>query len=246
MTLVRVAARAAGRLLRPLRGGSPAAQSKDHDHAQYISFEETIAGAKAAGLSVGDFIDQHYNIAGATQRTIDEMAALGVFKEAIGAVCEIGPGSGRYLSRIVNVCRPGHYEIYETATAWANYLVNEYHVLYRTTNGRTLAETPTESVDLAQAHKVFVVTPFISTWSYLREMIRVTKRGGHIVFDIMTEPCVEPDSLDAWMGRSSGYYPSIFPRDFALEIFGCCGVTHVGSFFVPMRPGKTETFVFRK
>ena len=240
------ARRAAKRVLRQIGVRPRTSASNERDHSQYIPFEETIAAAKAANLSVGDYIDRNYNVAGATQRAIDEMSALRVFDRPVQAVCEIGPGSGRYLTKIVAACRPSHYEIYEMAGPWANYLVSEYQVVYRQTDGRSLAETPSASIDLVHAHKVFVVTPFVSTWSYLREMIRVTKPGGHIVFDIMTERCVEPDLLDAWILRSSSYYPSVFPRDFALRVFEHHGVTFVGSFLVPMRPGQTETFVFRK
>jgi hypothetical protein len=123
------------------------------------------------------------------------MSALGVFGQPVQAVCEIGPGSGRYLAKVMAACRPSHYEIYETAEPWANYLVREYHVIYRRTDGRSLAETPTASIDLAQAHKVFVVTPFVSTWNYLREMVRVTKPGGYVVFDVMTERCLRARAI---------------------------------------------------
>jgi SAM-dependent methyltransferase len=237
---------AAKRVLRQIGVRPRTSASSERDHSQYIPFEETIAAAKAANLPVGDYLDRNYNVAGATQRTIDEMSALRVFDRPPQDVCEIGPGSGRYLTKIVAAFQPSHYEIYETAEPWARYLVREYQVVYRQTDGRSLAETPTASIDLVQAHKVFVTTPFVSTWSYLREMIRVTRPGGHIVFDIMTERCVEPNLLDGWILRSSNYYPSVFPRDFALRVFEHHGATFVGSFFVPMRPGQTETFVFRK
>ncbi len=243
--LVRLARRAAKRILHQV-GVRQRNVSNERDHSHYIPFEETIAAAKAANLSVGDYIDRNYNVAGATQQTIDEMTALGVFEGSVRAVCEIGPGSGRYLEKIVAAVHPSHYEIYETADDWANYLVREYRVVHRKTDGRSLAETQSASLDLVQAHKVFVVTPFVSTWNYLREMIRVTKPGGHIVFDIMTERCLEPDLIDGWLLRSSNYYPSVFPRGFALRVLEHEGATFVGSFFVPMRPGQTETFVFRK
>ncbi len=203
--------RAAKRVLRQIGVRPPTAAPNEPDHSQYIPFEETIAAAKAANLSVGDYIDRNFNVAGATQRAIDEMSALGVFARPIGAVCEIGPGSGRYLTKIVAACRPSHYEIYETAGPWANYLVREYRVVYRQTDGRSLAETPSASIDLVHAHKVFVVTPFVSTWSYLLEMIRVTKAGGHIVFDVMTEHCVEPGLFDGWIRGRRAITPASFP-----------------------------------
>jgi len=216
------------------------------DHEQYIPLEATVAGAKAAGLTVGDYIDQKHNVSGATQRAIDEMRSLGVFDGNVQAVCEIGPGSGRYLSRTLEACRPSHYEIYETAQPWAEYLAREYKVLFRPTDGRSLSHTPTASVNLVHAHKVFVVTPWTTTCSYFLEMIRVTVPQGFIVFDCMTEPCLEPGTLEGWMSWGSGYYPSLFPRGYLLQFFESRGCSLIGSFFEPMKPGKTETFVFRK
>jgi hypothetical protein len=246
MPILRTARHSVNRLLSPLHFELVRKTAGVHDHDQYIPFEETLAGAKAAGLTVGDFIDQKHNVAGATQRAIEEMRALGVFDGTIQAVCEIGPGSGRYLSKTLEACRPAHYEIYETARAWADYLVREYKVLLRPTDGRSLSHTPTASVNLVQAHKVFVVTPSITTCKYFLEMIRVAAPGGSIVFDCMTEPCLEPEAIERWMSWGSGYYPCLFPRDYLLQLFGRGGCSLVGSFFQPMKPGKTETFVFRK
>jgi hypothetical protein len=246
MPLLRAARRSVNRLLSPLHVEFVRTTSGLRDHDQYIPFEETLAGAKAAGLTPGDYIDQKHNIPGATQRAVDEMRSLGVFDGAIQTVCEIGPGSGRYLCKTLEACHPAHYEIYETARPWAEYLVREYKVLFRPTDGRSLAHTPTASVNLVQAHKVFVVTPSITTCSYFLEMIRVTAPGGSLVFDCMTEPCMEPGAIERWMSWGSGYYPCLFPRGYLLQFFESRGCSLVGTFFEPMKPGKTETFVFRK
>ncbi len=56
------------------------------DYRDYIPFAETLTGANEAGLSVGDYIDVRHNIPGATQKTSDQMAALGVFKDKIERV----------------------------------------------------------------------------------------------------------------------------------------------------------------
>ena len=91
------------------------------DTRNFIPIEVTLAGAKRAGLSVGDYIDTVMNnIPGATQFTIDEMKRLGVFGRPVGTVVEIGPGSGRYLEKTIAACSPGRYEIYETSEPWAS------------------------------------------------------------------------------------------------------------------------------
>ncbi|WP_319421901.1 hypothetical protein [Pleurocapsa sp. FMAR1] len=96
------------------------------EYRDYIPFEETIAGAKEADLSVGDYIDAKHNKPGATQDTIDQMSALGVFEGKVDRICEIGPKSGRYLEKIVNICTLTYYEIYETASKWEKYLEQTY------------------------------------------------------------------------------------------------------------------------
>ncbi len=220
-----------------------------NDPKQYIPFEETIAAAKAASLSVGDYIDQTYNVSGATQLTIDQMANLGVFSTPPETVVEIGPGSGRYLEKIVRRCSPARYEIYETAPKWGQYLADTYHAVWHPTDGRSLQHTAIASADLVHAHKVFSTISFVATIRYWPEMVRVARAQAFIVFDIMTEQCLDEDILEGWDKSSidgGGTYPAIMPRNIAVEYFKKRGFFLIGSFFVPMKPGKTETFVFKR
>lgn len=216
------------------------------DPTQYIPFAETLARAKAAGLPVGDYIDLTYNVPGAAQATIDRMGELGVFTGRIENVLEIGPGSGRYLERTIRKCSPARYEIYETAESWARYLEDHYPVARMPTSGSDLSATPDASIDLVHAHKVFGWTPFLITCRYWLEMLRVARHQAHIVFDIVTEDCMSGGIVDRWIADGHSTHPAVVPRAFALEFFGSRGAALVGSFFVPMKPGKTETFVFRK
>ncbi|GEM_PF-2905518 len=219
------------------------------DVASFIPFSETLAAAEKAGLSVGDYIDTVMNrTPGATQFTIDGMAALGVFSHRIATVLEIGPGSGRYLEKTIRACSPMRCEIYETAEPWARYLVEKYGVIWQPTDGSKLSATPTASVDLAQAHKVFSSIDLLPTLCYWREMLRVVRPGGFIVFDVMTEACMAPDTIDRWIdsGLHTGSYPAAMPRQAVIGYFERHEAECVGSFLAPMGPGMTETFVFRK
>jgi SAM-dependent methyltransferase len=219
------------------------------DTAQFIPFEKTVQGAADAGLSVGDYIDTVMNhIPGATQATIDGMQALGVFKGPLSNILEIGPGSGRYLEKTLQYCRPQRYEIYETAAPWASYLQTKYAVVLRPTDGHSLAPTPDASVDLAQAHKVFNGINLLTTLGYWRELVRVTKPSGWVVFDIITEDCLPPETMDGWIdsGFQTGAYPSCVPRSTCLGYFQSRGFDLVGTFFGPIGPGRAETFVLRK
>lgn len=218
------------------------------DPRNFLPFAETIAAASDAGLTVADYVDVAHNAGGATQEAVDQMAALGLFSSPIDVAVEIGPGSGRYLEKVLAHCSPTRYEIYETADSWASYLEERYGAVRQETDGSTLSHTATSSADLVQAHKVFVVTPFVTTCRYWQEMIRVARPDARIVFDIVTERCMDPDTLEQWieLGISNGNYPAIVPRRYAVEFFESLGVGLVGTFFTPMRPGRTEVFVFRK
>jgi hypothetical protein len=219
------------------------------DVEKFLPCDQTISDAHRAGLTVSDYVDVTYNVAGATQETIDKMARAGVFSTPIDVVAEVGPGSGRYLEKILRLCTPSRYEIYETAGSWARYLTATYGVVSHPTDGFSMPHTPTKSVHLAHAHKVFVATSFLTTCRYWQEMIRITDADAHIVFDVVTEGCMSRDTLQHWLASTDymrGVYPSVMPRDYAIEFFAKHGVAFVDSFFVPMKPGKTETFIFRK
>lgn len=220
-----------------------------NDQRQYLPVQETLAQAQKAGLSVGDYIDVTYNVAGATEATIEQMARAGVFDKPLDTVVEIGPGSGRYLDRVVKQFAPRRYEVYEIAQAWADYLSETYDIVSHPTDGGTLHGTADASADLVHAHKVFCSVSFLVSVRYWPEMIRVTKPGGHVVFDVMTETCLDPETADAWASTSmegTGTYPSVMPKTFIVDCFKARGMTLVASFLVPMKPGYTETLVFRK
>ncbi|WP_338702802.1 class I SAM-dependent methyltransferase [Streptomyces sp. Q6] len=216
----------------------------------FIPFEATMRAARAAGLSVGDYIDEVMNgTPGATRSTIEELGALGVFAADPRTVLEIGPGSGRYLEQTLKECSPSRYEIYETAAPWADYLVETFGVVARPVAGWSLAPTPDASVDLVQAHKVFNTLTFLGTSRYFFEMARVTRPGGRIVFDVMTESCLDPAAVRAWATRGGdGHdsYPAAVPRRMCVDLFATLDCDLEAGFLAPMGVASTEVLVFRK
>ena len=104
------------------------------------------------------------------------------------------------------------------------------------------------SVDLIQAYKVMSGTTFLTAARYWVEMARVTRVGGYAVFDIVTEECLDPDTVERWAvsDLETGSYPAVIPRCVALDFFAGKGFRLAGSFFVPMGLGTTETFVFER
>jgi SAM-dependent methyltransferase len=218
------------------------------DYREYIPFHSTIAAAQQSGLSVCDYMDLTFNLPGATQHTIDQLKDLGVFAHPIQRVCEIGPGTGRYLEKVLHIAQPDYCEIYETAKNWQAWLVQEYGVVAQAADGTSLSPTPSNSIDLVQAHKVLPGQPSLVICRYLEEMARIVRSNGKVIFDIVTEDCMDDHTLIAWQESGYGYqhYPCVFPKQFTIHFFERRGFSFDGSFLVPMKPGFTECFVFTK
>jgi ubiquinone/menaquinone biosynthesis C-methylase UbiE len=218
-----------------------------NDVGTFIPFDETMAKAKVSGLPLGEYIDARQGIAGTTQDVIRKMKELGVFDAPLRSIVEIGPGTGRYLEAILRECAPEHYEIYETASKWASYLVTKYRVVLQPTDGISLHATPDSSVDMVHAQKVLSATTFRTTGHYWCEMVRVIKPGGYAVFDVMTENCLSPEIVKAWRTFGSrSTYPSAIPSKTVMDFFISQDFNLIGSFLSPMPPGQTEVFVFKR
>jgi SAM-dependent methyltransferase len=220
-----------------------------NDVASFIPLERTLEAARAANMSVGDYVDSVMNgTPGSSQATIDKMASCAVFSEPLGTIVEIGPGTGRYLAKTLELAAPSRYEIYETAGPWSDYLVKEYDVVLKATDGYSLSGTPDNSADLVHAHKVFSTVPFMVTCCYWQEMARVIRPGGWAVFDVMTERCLSKDSMLIWSrcGIRNGSFPAVMPREVAIDFFTSNGFTLASSFIAPLPPGTTELLLFKR
>lgn len=212
----------------------------------YIPLKQTLADAEKAGLPLGDYIDQRFNVPGTTQATIDKMAELGVFANGLNKVCEIGPGSGRYLEKVVNLCKPRYYEIYETSQDWREWLVKTYMVVAQNTDGASLSSTPSDSMDLVHTHKVLYGNPIMIICRYFSEMARVTRSGGCLVFDLITEGCLTDELIDMWIRSDVDHAHSMTGKQFAIDYFSRHEFDYLGSFIMPLVPGVTEYVVFKK
>jgi hypothetical protein len=224
---------------------------KSRPFSEFIPFKETSIAAKAAGLSIGDYLERRRATGSRTalDETMDGLESRGVFDVPIARVCEVGPGSGRYLERIIARARPQHYEIYETSKEWREWLMGRHTLVARACNGKSLAETESRSVDLVQAHKVFPGLPLLTTISYLREMARVVRDGGWVVFDVMTEACFRPEHLEAWFGVNPwewDWSPMMVAQNYVVSLLAEQGLSLIGSFPVPLFPAITECMVFRR
>jgi len=224
---------------------------KHRPFSQYLDFKRTLKAAADAGLSVGEYIERKHSKGSVTPRdvTINGMKEAGVFDKPLGCVCEIGPGSGRYLESVLSLCKPDSYEIYETSSEWRGWLVERYGVIAKRGDGRSLNETESSTVDLVQAHRLFHGLPTLITISYLLEMARVARPGGWLVFDLMTETCLESQHLKAWFDADPwtwDWSPIMTGRRYVLDLLAAAGVFLVSSFHVAMFPAVSECLILRK
>jgi SAM-dependent methyltransferase len=214
--------------------------------SNYIPLAQTEREARRAGMSIGDYIDTKNNYPGATKETIDRVATFGVFERPVSRICEIGPGSGRYLEKVKERCPGALYEIYETADDWKRRLVRQYGVTARETDGRTLAQTPDGAVDIIHAHRVFEGLPVMTCLQYFEEAGRVMRPGGWFFFDVLTEECLTPELTRSWIDSGWNWIVSMFPKRFLVERMKQLGLDCRGSFILPMRPGVGEYMIFQK
>lgn len=179
-----------------------------------------------------------WGIEGQTDFIVDRMRAAGA---GSGTIVEIGTGTGRYLHRLIGGAT--RYESYETAPDWEWWLGKTYPVATMQADGKTLSGTPDASVDLAHAHGVFVYTPFLTSVSYWREIVRVLKPGGLAVFDIFTHDCMGAEEIAAWH-ESGADHPVVHDADFALSFLP--GLSVVDSFKAGGGARQSRYFVLRK
>jgi len=211
----------------------------------YISAKETVSAAKHAGLSVCDYVEKLWGQQGDTHAVIEQMAASGVFSSANPNVVEIGTGTGRYLEKTLQQCQPTKYESYETAKDWAEWLQSKYPIISQEADGVTLKYTSSMSANLVHAHGVFVYLPFLVSYRYWKEIWRITKENGFVVFDIVSEDCLDQETVDKWL-NSIHNYPSFLSKDYVTSVFGKNGFSLVKSFKNRYGKGSSEYLVFTR
>lgn len=254
-TIWRRVARAGGRRLIALANHflHPRGYSIARTSAGYLDARATVAAAEKANLSLCDYLesrDRDGRKIGRRDSIIKELTELGVF-ENCRRVCEIGAGTGMYIEKVLEIAKPGQYEVYETATDWREYLGATYghypgcELLIRPADGRTLALTQTSSCDLVHAHAVFVYIPLLQVLDYLRECARVCRPGGFVVFDCILDRSFDYAMAKAWLA-SPWRFPVLLPERVLSELFQESDLRIVHPFTAPYGPGFVDYYVLRK
>lgn len=184
----------------------------------YISAADTVAGAEREGLSLCDYVEKQWGSEGCTAQIVAHMQSSGAFAFAKPHIVEIGAGTGRYLEKVLEKSKPAQYEIYETAEDWAEWLSSRYPIISHRADGRSLRATKTGSVDLLHAHGVFVYLPLLVSYGYWKEIWRVMRPHGLVVFDIFSEACLDELTLERWL-EAGDIYPAFLSASFTVAHF---------------------------
>jgi hypothetical protein len=212
----------------------------------YYSAKDTIAAAKAAGLSVNEYLHTHIWKSPITKPSVlEKSAALGAIPLNASLVVEIGPGTGRHLEYILKDYHPARYQIYEPDDGWRKWLAATYPVQACHSDGMSLQDTAAKSANLIHAHDVFIYTPFLVTYRYFQEICRVAAPGAFVIFDIFTEKCFDDDTIANWLATPA-LYPQFLSIDYVKQFFNSRGFAFVDSFIVPRSPGPSETLIFQR
>lgn len=143
----------------------------------YIDAGQTIQASRSAGLTICEYTEKLWNEEGITDATIAELQQSGALRHS-DDVCEVGPGTGRYLERVISIVKPKRYHIYEIADDWAQYLEKTYTIVVNNpADGHSLKYTASDSCGLILAFGVFVYLDIVSSFEYFGEMIRVCSDG---------------------------------------------------------------------
>ncbi|MCA9034581.1 MAG: class I SAM-dependent methyltransferase [Planctomycetaceae bacterium] len=190
----------------------------------YIDANKTVAEASSRGLSVCELLESRESDIrkiGRRDRIIRQMKLANAFS-GVNNILEIGSGTGMYLDSAVKECSPSRYEVYETNPGWCGFLKNHTKslrakVVIHAADGYSLKDTPSESIDLAHAHGVFVYTSVLTSVQYMHELGRVTRPGGIIVFDCYLDGSFRLEVADAWLA-TNWRFPVVFPEALLIDI----------------------------
>ncbi len=219
----------------------------------YIDAEETIKGAKSQGITVNEYVERMWSSAGFTDankghadtviRELSEAGALQLSSE----VCEIGPGTGRYLERVLSQVKPSRYHIYETDKQWAKYLERQYAptVINHPANGTDLSYTATNSCGVVCAFGLFVYLTVLHSFNYFEEIIRVCEPDGHIFFDCLTAESWDLPVLQKWIDCKQTY-PVVLPEKLIADFFAERGCKQIHTFIAPHGCNISKYMVFKR
>jgi hypothetical protein len=213
----------------------------------YISCRDTVDAAQKKGLSISDYVEDLWNQTGLTDQVMNRIGEY-CGNQRFTTICEIGPGTGRYMFRALDHNFSGRkedYHFYEVAEDWADWLEETYRTRRCISSGDSLIDTRDCWSEFTHAHGVFVYTPLIVTCKYLYEMGRISSDGGLIAFDIYSEDCFTEKYMKKWIA-SGERYPVLMSVQLCDQIMSECLCQRIGDFFSPHGAGLSHYLIYSR
>jgi hypothetical protein len=186
--------------------------------------------ARRCGKSIYEYMDSN------KLTTFEERELLFNNLDKLGAltpcteIVEIGPGTGFFLVKHLELNNPEKYHIFEIDKAWVKYLSQTYDkVIAYPANGHSLKGLGDGNCGLCAAHGVFVYIPYLDCCRYFYEMIRVCKSGGYMVFDILSDKEWDQNIIETWLYREENW-PVVLPEAWVIKLFVDKGCNLIGRF----------------
>jgi SAM-dependent methyltransferase len=218
---------------------------------EYLDPVTTVRAARDRNLDVCEYLEG-FNIAGVGRRRDAIIAALRPsLPQHLDAVLEIGAGTGMFLEKILDLCSPQTYEVYETSVGWVAHLEEQYsrrtQLRCYDCDGMTLRNTKTASVDAVFAHGVFVYLPLIVTFGYLEEAVRVLAPGGSLIFDCFLGERFGVDVIKQWQNDPYKWsFPVVISEGLIGDFADRYGLTLVNTFDIGYHASFSTYFVYRR
>jgi SAM-dependent methyltransferase len=157
-------------------------------------FPGYLAQATRLGMDVNDYEEQRLGWR-LPRPTLDEV--LYPYLRADSAVCEIGPGTGRWSRHILERIPDGELHLVDPSRWMVRFLSHYFaarpNVHAHISDGQSLPFAQAESLDAIFSANTFVELKLGVIYVYARDFARVLKPGGHVVIDY-----IDPTTDEGW------------------------------------------------
>jgi hypothetical protein len=210
----------------------------------YLSAASVLKEIREKNITLNRYLENLWGMDTSSHRVLSQIEII----PGPSTIVEIGAGTGMFTGKFIDAIGQNNikkYQVYETDKGWAGYLNQSFDINVENANGYSLPATETASCDIVHAHGVYVYTSFMTTVSYLREMLRVASTRSIIIFDVFDESCFDDDTISAWI-ESEDLYPNIIPESYLKDLFTKHNFEIRKTFYAPFGKGRSRYYVFHR
>jgi len=171
------------------------------ENSLFFRGKSDIKNAKKQGVHLHKLIKSKLEI---TDDLLSKLILDSDFQTPPKRVCEIGGAWGATIKHIKERFNPEEYQNYEIDGAYAKWAEENLGTKTMPVDGETLSGTKDNSMDLVIANNVLFMMPPIKTYSYLKEMARITAKGGIVIFNALVADFCDGKRLDELL---ESYFP---------------------------------------